>query len=181
MRTPAWLQLILIGAVSLCLGAPAPEQPAPPSYKPEPPPPGKFKVCFIPGLCDNTITEVDIDIDVEIPQNLVILRSYCYCKSITNGIVTDIDIAKLPRLLCWYWYWNYKAGKTIIVIDIDIASSGNPLLVLILSSSFHYRPASPVSFKSQVSFALHFIPFTIRRAIGHSKRGNFLLIFQSFF
>merc|ERR1712157_305910 len=29
-------QLILIGAVSLCLGAPAPEQPAPPSYKPDP-------------------------------------------------------------------------------------------------------------------------------------------------
>jgi len=36
-------QLILIGAVSLCLGAPAPEQPAPPSYKPEPPPPGGYK------------------------------------------------------------------------------------------------------------------------------------------
>merc|ERR1712136_228677 len=36
-------QLVLIGAVSLCLGAPAPEQPAPPSYKPEPPPPGGYK------------------------------------------------------------------------------------------------------------------------------------------
>jgi len=36
-------QLILIGAVSLCLGAPAPEQPAPPSYKPEPPPAGGYK------------------------------------------------------------------------------------------------------------------------------------------
>ena len=45
-----------------------------------------------PGLCDNTITEPDIGIDVEILQNFVILRCYWYCKNQTSDIVIEIDI-----------------------------------------------------------------------------------------
>ena len=46
------------------------------------------------GLCDNTITEPDIGIDVEILQNFVILRCYWYCKNQTSDIVIEIDIAR---------------------------------------------------------------------------------------
>ena len=44
------------------------------------------------GLCDNTITEVDIDIGVEIMQILLILSYSWYCNFLT--LVIDIDIAK---------------------------------------------------------------------------------------
>ena len=44
------------------------------------------------GLCDSTITELDIGIDVEILQLLLILSYYWYCNILT--FVIDIDIAK---------------------------------------------------------------------------------------
>ena len=77
-------------------------------------------------------TNIEVDIDVEILQNLVILRRYCNCKSMTNCIV--IDIAKFPRLLLilklqtrehkyCYWYWYCKLRKTNIGIDIEVKFS----------------------------------------------------------
>jgi len=42
---------------------------------------------------DSTFIEPNIDIDTEILQNKVILRSYWYCKSQTFDIVIEIDIA----------------------------------------------------------------------------------------
>ena len=46
-----------------------------------------------PGLCDSTITDPDIDIDVEIrTANFVILRHYWYCNFLS--LVINIDIAK---------------------------------------------------------------------------------------
>ena len=45
------------------------------------------------ALCDNTITELGIDIDVELLQNLVILRYYCYCKILILMIDIDTGIA----------------------------------------------------------------------------------------
>ena len=47
-----------------------------------------------PGLCDNTATEVNIDIDVEILQILLILSCYWYCSMTKWVIDIDIDIAK---------------------------------------------------------------------------------------
>ena len=46
----------------------------------------------------STIIEPNIDIDTEILQNKVILRSYWYCKSQTFDIVIDIDIAYLKKM-----------------------------------------------------------------------------------
>ena len=47
---------------------------------------------------DSIIIELNIDIDTEILQNKVILRSYWYCKSQNFDIVIDIDIAFLKKM-----------------------------------------------------------------------------------
>ena len=49
---------------------------------------------FTSGLCDSTITELDIGIDVEILKLLLILSYYWYCNILTFVIDIDIDIAK---------------------------------------------------------------------------------------
>ena len=48
----------------------------------------------ISGLCDTTITELNIDLDVEILQNLLILSCYWYCEILNLVIDIDIGIAK---------------------------------------------------------------------------------------
>ena len=68
---------------------------------------------------DSTIFAQNIDIDTEILQNKVKLRSYWYCKSQTFDIaIIEIDIAHLKKMVlipililldklnkCLYWYW----------------------------------------------------------------------------
>ena len=48
---------------------------------------------------DSTIIEPNIDIDTEILQNKVVLRSYWYCKNQTFDIVIEIDIAYLKNMV----------------------------------------------------------------------------------
>ena len=50
------------------------------------------------GLCDNTVTEWIIVIDVVLLQNLSILRCYWYCKNLI--LMTDIDIG-----IAKYSFW----------------------------------------------------------------------------
>ena len=86
-----------------------------------------------PGLCDNTVTEGDIVIDVALLQNLPILRWYWYCKNVVLDIVIDIGTAKAvfyllilvlilqepySNLCYWYWYRIWKGSFTVIFIDI---------------------------------------------------------------
>ena len=86
------------------------------------------------GLCDNTVTEPDIDIDVEILQNFVILRCYWYCNFLHLVIDIDIDIAKEysplsllvlilqdPTNKYQYWYWYCKAKWEECFFEIGIA------------------------------------------------------------
>ena len=86
------------------------------------------------GLCDSTITEPDIDIDVEILQNFVILRCYWYCNFLHLVIDIDIDIAKEysplsllvlilqdPTNKYQYWYWYCKAKWEECFFEIGIA------------------------------------------------------------
>ena len=54
------------------------------------------------GLCASTITQLELDIDVEILQIMLILS--------------------------YYWYCNF----TPLIIDIDIAKDGFPISLLIL-------------------------------------------------
>ena len=44
------------------------------------------------GLCASTITELELDIDVEILQIMLILSNYWYCNF--TPLIIDIDIAK---------------------------------------------------------------------------------------
>ena len=82
------------------------------------------------GLCDNTVTEYDIVIDVVLLQNLPILRRYWYCKSWVLSI--GIDIAKKEFLLLVlvlilqvpqrkFCYWNWISISFYTIIDIGIA------------------------------------------------------------
>ena len=48
---------------------------------------------------NSTIIEPNIDIDTEILQNKVILRSYSYYKSPTFDIFIEIDIAYLKKMV----------------------------------------------------------------------------------
>ena len=86
------------------------------------------------GLCDSTITEPDIDIDVEILQSFVILRCRWYCNFLNLIIVIDIDIANefspLPLLVLilqdptnkyQYWYWYCKVKWEDCPLEIGIA------------------------------------------------------------
>ena len=86
------------------------------------------------GLCDNTVTEPDIDIDVEILQNFVILRCYWYCNFLILVIDIDIDIAKeyfplsllvlilkVPTNKYQYWYWYCKVKCEDCPLEIGIA------------------------------------------------------------
>ena len=87
-----------------------------------------------PGLCDNTVTEPDIDIDVKILQNFIILRCYRYCNFLNLIIVIEIDIAKElsplsllvlilqdPTNKYQYWYWYCKAKWEECFFEIGIA------------------------------------------------------------
>ena len=44
---------------------------------------GYYSFSVLTGLCDNTITEVDIDIDVKMLQILLILNCHWYCHRIS--------------------------------------------------------------------------------------------------
>ena len=66
--------------------------------------PHNMYIC-IPGLCDNTITDCDIDFDVLLSQHLPILRWYWYGKKLALDIDIGIGIAKrefLLPILVWY-------------------------------------------------------------------------------
>ena len=93
---------------------------------------------FIPGLCDSTITEPDIDIDVEVLPNFVILRCYWYCNFLNLVIHIDIANAKensplsllvlilqdhISKYQYWYWYCNVKWEDC--PFDIEIADCVN--------------------------------------------------------
>ena len=94
------------------------------------------------GLCDNTLTEPDIDINVEILQNFMILRCYWYCNFLNLIIVIDIDIAKElsslsllvlilqdPTNKYQYWYWYCKVKWEDCPFDIGMPDCANPLNV----------------------------------------------------
>ena len=89
-----------------------------------------LELWYATGLCDSTITEPVIDIDVEILQNFVILRCYWYCKFLHLVIDIDIEIAKEysslsllvlilqdPTNKYQYWYWYAKQNERNVFLN----------------------------------------------------------------
>ena len=84
--------------------------------------PHNMYIC-IPGLCDNTITDCDIDFDVLLSQHLPILRWYWYGKKLALDIDIGIGIAKrefLLPILVWYCKSPRKSFAIGIVTRLNV-------------------------------------------------------------